>query len=448
MNIHLSKKQYIILSSLLFGLFFGAGNLIFPIHLGQLSNTNWIFATIGFLLSSILLPLLSIQAISKTESNSMFDLALPTGSIFAFIFMALTHLSLGVLIASPRTATVTYSMGIQPLLPTRDNQIGLFIFSLIFFGGSYWLAFKSNQITKYVGKFLNPVFILLILFLFILAFVIKGDFRNLPIISHNGQNASNLATGFLQGYNTMDALAGLGFGVAIIASLKFFGLKTKRQRSKAVSKIGMLTMGFEALIYIFLIALGVISLKYTSISANGGIAFTEIMKHYTGVFGAALLATLTLLACLTTEIGLISSLSQDWANRFPKLGYHFFLTLSTIGSFIIANFGLTKIITYSSPILELLYPIAIALIILGVLNRYLEQNQIIYKTTIIFTAIPAILDFIHSLPAPINQTAFVYHLSQWCNSSIPLFNVGLDFIPFMLFGLIISFIWVKIRKIA
>ncbi len=98
MNKTLTKRQYLILGSLLFGLFFGAGNLIFPIHLGQLSAGNWGPATIGFLLTAILLPLLSILAISLTRSNSAYDLALPAGKKFALFFLILIHLTLGILV--------------------------------------------------------------------------------------------------------------------------------------------------------------------------------------------------------------------------------------------------------------------------------------------------------------------------------------------------------------
>ncbi|MEJ6401174.1 branched-chain amino acid transport system II carrier protein [Nicoliella lavandulae] len=441
----LSAKQYLILASLLFGLFFGAGNLIFPIHLGQISNHSWLPAAIGFLISAIILPLLSILAISYTESNSLYDLGKPVGYYFALIFLAIVHLSLGVLIASPRTATVTFSMGIQPFIPKANAQISLFIFSIFFFGLSYILAFNQTKITEYVGKILNPIFVIILASVFVIAFFIKGDLQHISLLAPAGTSGSNMINGFLEGYNTMDAVAGLGFGVTIIAALKQFGLDDKLSRSKAVAKVGALTMSFEGLIYIFLIALGATSLSYLKPSADGGTAFTQIMNHYTGLAGAGLLAALTFLACITTEIGLITSLAQDWGNRFPKLGYRFFLTIATIGSFIIANFGLTQIILYSSPLLNFIYPIAIAVIILGLLNRWIGKNQTIYRTTVIFTLIPAILDFIHNLPPVFAKLPTINAIDSWALKTIPLYNEGLDFIPFLLAGLIISIIYVRIR---
>lgn len=435
----LSNKQYIILASLLFGMFFGAGNLIFPIHLGQMSGQNWGPAAIGFLLSAICLPLLSILAISMTESNSMYDLALPAGKKFSLAFLILTHASLGLLIATPRTATVTFSIGVQPFIPKAWTHIGLLIFSFLFFGTVCILSFNEGKITRNVGKILNPLFVLLLAILFFIAFFLKGtDLRSVALLPATGKGTGSFINGFLQGYNTMDALAGLGFGVTIVAALKLFGQHKEKARSRSVAKIGILTMGFEALIYIFLIALGASSLAYTKMSADGGSAFTTIMEHYTGLAGAAIfiLAALTLLACLTTAIGLITSLSEDWGHRFPKIGYHRFLLMSTLVSFCIANFGLEQIILYSSPILSFLYPLAIALIILGILKPFIGRNSFIYRSTIILTMILAILDLIHNLPPIFAKLSFIANINSWATANIPLYSIGLDFLPFMLVGLL------------
>ena len=431
----LTKRQYLILGSLLFGLFFGAGNLIFPIHLGQLSAGNWGPATIGFLLTAILLPLLSILAISLTRSNSAYDLAAPVGQKFALFFLILIHLTLGILVASPRTATTTFAIGIQPFLPKRYDQIGLLIFSALFFGVAYLLAYNQNKIADYVGKFLNPILLALLAFIFFMAFVIKGDLRHVALFPTATGAGSNFINGFLQGYNTMDALAGLGFGVTIIAALKGFGILESRQRSRAVAKVGAISMSLEALIYIFLIALGASSLNYLHLTSEGGTAFTQIMAHYTGLAGTAILGAVTLLACITSCIGMLAALSQDWGERFPKLGYHFFLTVSCLGAFIIANFGLAQIILYSTPLLSFIYPLAMALIFLGVLHPFIGKNPFIYKATITLTFIPAILDAIHTLPPFFANLTFFKAIDTWASHTIPLFSVGLDFFPFVLIGL-------------
>lgn len=448
MKTSLSKRQYIILGSLLFGLFFGAGNLIFPIHLGQLAAGNWGPATIGFLLTAILLPLLSILAISLTRSDSVYDLARPVGRKFALFFLIMIHATLGILVASPRTATTTFSIGVQPFLPKAWDGIGLIIFSALFFGISFLLSYNKNKITDYVGKILNPILVALLAFIFFLAFIIKGDVRNISIFPQSTGAGSNLINGFLQGYNTMDALAGLGFGVTIIAALRLFGMNDTKLRSKAVAKVGAISMGLEAIIYIFLIALGASSLSYLKLTPDGGSAFTAIMAHYTGLAGTAILGAVTFLACITSCIGMMTALSEDWSQRFPKLSYHFCLGLTSIGAFIVANFGLDQIIAYSTPLLSFIYPLAIALIALGLLNPFIGKNAFIYRTTIILSFIPAILDFIHTMPPFFANMGWAKAINSWAAGTIPLFAQGLDFFPFLLIGLLGSWAIAKIFNIA
>lgn len=432
----LTRKQYLALGSMLFGLFFGAGNLIFPIHLGQISGNNWLPATLGFLVSAVVLPLCAILAISMTESDSMYNLARPVGHGFAMFFLIATHATLGLLIAAPRTATVTFEIGVMPFIPKGTTTISLLIFSALFFLATYFFSRNPSKVTTYVGKLLNPILLLLLVTAFTAAFIIKGDGATLARMSTATHATSNLVNGFLQGYNTMDALAGLGFGVTIVTSLKFFGIGNAKQRSQDVAKTGALSMGLEAIIYALLIALGVLSLNFTKITANGGPAFNAIMTHYTGIIGTALLAAMTLLACLTSAIGLVTSLSQDLGHRFPKLGFKFFLPLDCLGAFAIANFGLNQIIALSTPILMFLYPIAISLIILGLLHPFIGKNPIIYKATAGLTVIPAALDAIHSLPFGWTNVGIFKAINDFASQYIPWFSISMDFVPFLLIGLI------------
>ncbi|WP_413627485.1 branched-chain amino acid transport system II carrier protein [Fructilactobacillus vespulae] len=435
-------KQHLLLSSLLFGLFFGAGNLIFPIHLGQISGENWLPAALGFVLSAVLLPLGSILALSITKSKSMYDLALPVGTTFSLLFLIFAHASMGLFIGSPRLATVSFTMGVKPFLPNNSwVHPALFIFSALFFSLIVYLAYNQNSIINSVGKFLNPLFIILLFSLFFIAFCLQGDLTKLPSIPVAGKGTGSFINGFLEGYNTMDALAGLGFGVTIITALKVF-VKDEKKHAWSVAKVGFSALGLEALIYVLLIALGVASLSYTKISTDGGTAFTIIMNHYTGAFGAAVLAVLTFLACVTTALGVLQSFSQDLGNRFPKIGYHKFLVFSNLIAFGLANLGLDQIILFSLPVLVFLYPLAITLILLALCCKVIGKNKIIYRVTMTLVLIPATLDMFHSLP-PMLHAPFTA-LDKWCVTNIPLFSMSLDFIPFMLTGFIGSVIYVKL----
>lgn len=435
-------KQHLLLSSLLFGLFFGAGNLIFPIHLGQISGENWLPAALGFVLSAVLLPLGSILALSITKSKSMYDLALPVGTTFSLLFLIFAHASMGLFIGSPRLATVSFTMGIKPFLPNENwTHPALFIFSALFFGLIVYLAYNQNSIINSVGKLLNPLFIILLFFLFFVAFILHGDLTSLPLLPATGKGTGSFINGFLEGYNTMDALAGLGFGVTIITALKVF-VKDESKHAWSVAKVGFSALGLEALIYILLITLGVASLSYANVSSDGGTAFTIIMKHYTGALGAAVLAILTFLACVTTALGVLQYFSQDLGNRFPKIGYHKFLVFSNLFAFGLANFGLDQIILFSLPVLVFLYPLAITLILLGLCFQFIGKNKTIYQTTMALVLIPAVLDTVHALP-PVLHGPFV-SLDKWCMKYIPLFSMSLDFILFLLIGFSLSVIIVKI----
>ena len=125
-------KDYAVVSSLLFGLFFGAGNLIFPLHLGQLAGHNWGPAALGFLVTGVLLPLLSVLAIAITRAKGVYDVGLPLGTGFALTFMVLIHATIGPLFGTPRTATVAYEVGLKPFLGA-GNSWGLLLFSALFF---------------------------------------------------------------------------------------------------------------------------------------------------------------------------------------------------------------------------------------------------------------------------------------------------------------------------
>lgn len=429
---------------MLFGLFFGAGNLIFPIHLGQIAGSNWLPAALGFLLSAICLPLLSILAISLTQSDSMYHLALPVGRGFALFFLIATHASLGLLISSPRTATVSFEIGIKPFISAGHQHLALITYSLIFFTLTYLLSRNQSKMTAYVGKLLNPLLLLLLTAVFATAFIIKGDGVTLGKLGGITAGGASMINGFLQGYNTMDALAGLGFGVTIVTALSFFGITSASTRSKDVAKIGSVAMGLEAIIYILMIALGAISTTFTKTTANGGPAFSAIMNHYTGIIGTALLAAMAIMACLTTAIGLVTSFSQDLGKRFPRIGFNGFLPATCIGGFLISNFGLNDIIALSTPILMLLYPLAIGLILLGVMHPLIGKNALIYKSTIGLTLIPAVLDAIHALPPFLAHLSFFHAIDTAAARFMPWFSVGLDFVPFMMVGLIGSLLWVKL----
>ena len=192
----LSFKQYLIVASLLFGLFFGAGNLIFPLHLGQLAGANWAPAALGFLVTGVLLPLLSVLAVAVTRAEGVYDIGLPLGPAFALVFMVLIHATIGPLFGTPRTATVSFTVGFAPFLPKVAQGWALLLFSALFFLAAFLFSYNENQILANVVKVLNPVFLALLFLVFVVAFANPlGNPASAPVTSAYVHNA--VTNGFL-----------------------------------------------------------------------------------------------------------------------------------------------------------------------------------------------------------------------------------------------------------
>ena len=441
----LSWKQYLIVASLLFGLFFGAGNLIFPIHLGQLSGANWGMATFGFLVTAVLLPLLAVLAISASHAKGVYDIGTPLGNKFALIFMVLIHLTLGPLFATPRTASISFSVGLQPVLPKSAAKPALLIFSAIFFILAFIISYEQSTILDSIGRILNPLFLLLLFSVFLLAAISPMGAAKDQSVTTAYQSAS-FFNGFIEGYNTMDALAGLAFGYTIVSAVRQLGKTSAKSNAKVTARAGVLATGAIGIIYIGLIWLGATTLNHFKISQEGGTVFNQIVTYYLGDLGHALLATLVTLTCLTTAVGLIAAFAQDFHRSFNKISYHGWLTIMTIVSFITANFGLDTIISWSTPMLMFLYPIAMVLIILSISGSLFDRDSIVYFCGILFTIIPAILDMIVSFPPIVSQQSWALQLKAFQLKFLPFADIGMDWVIPAIIGLVIGLILHFMKK--
>lgn len=443
----LSFKQYLVISSLLFALFFGAGNLIFPLHLGQLAGAHWFTAMLGFLCTGVVLPLLSVLAISVTRSKGVYDIGTPLGSTFALVFMVLIHATIGPLFGTPRTATVPFAVGVQPLLPGNFVHYGLLVFSFLFFLAAFLLSYKESSIMASVGKLLNPIFLVLLFVVFFLAFLHPMSSAGIQPVTSSYQNGS-FFNGFLEGYNTMDALAGLAFGVTVVTAVNQLGKTNPLSNAKVTAKAGFLAESLVGLIYVVLIWLGATTLGQFKASADGGVAFNQLMTYYLGATGHALLATLLTLTCLTTAMGLVAAFAQDFHKHFPKLSYVQWLGLMCVSSFLTANFGLDTIIQWSTPMLMFLYPFAMVLILLSVFSPLFKRDSAVYFWVVLLTTVPALMDMLASFPPVVSQSAFAKMVGNFQQSYLPLASIGMDWVPFAIVGLLFGLMchWYKNKK--
>lgn len=443
----LKTRDYVVIASLLFGLFFGAGNLIFPLHLGQLAGANWFPAMLGFLVTAVALPLLGVLAIAATHAEGVYDIGRPLGRFFALAFMVLIHATIGPMFGTPRTATVSFTTGVLPMLPKAWAQVGLLVFSALFFAAAFFLSYKERKITTAVGKILNPVFLVLLFFIFFIGFSHPMGNPATQTVTAAYKNASFM-NGFLQGYNTMDALAALAFGVTVVTAVRGLGLKNDDDVAKSTAKAGVMATSWIGLIYAALILLGSMSLAHFKLSPEGGTAFNQIVTYYFGAAGHAVLATLLTLTCLTTAIGLVAAFAQDFHRHFPKVSYRVWLALTSFLSFLTANFGLEQIIAWSVPMLMLLYPFSMVLILLSVFGKAFHHDPLVYRFVVGFTAVPAVLDMFAAFPAFVSQSALGLALHSFQLHFLPFAGMGLGWLVPAGVGLAVGLVahTVKVRK--
>lgn len=436
----LTFKKNLLIGSLLFGLFFGAGNLIFPVQMGQESGSNTLASTIGFLITGVGLPILGIVASVLSKSESLIDMANPVGKNYSKIFTCLLYLTIGPLFAIPRTATVAFEIGIHPFISNNYLKIGLFIFSLIFFIFTIYFSLKPGRILDWIGKYLTPIFLVLLSILLIVTFI--KPMGQVSQYAARGQYATQpFFTGVLDGYNTMDALASLAFAIIIISNIRKLGIKNSKSIALETCKSSLVSVIAMTFIYASLAYMGATSLGSISRADNGGSILSMVSSHYFGVTGQILLAAIVTVACVKTAIGLITSCAQMFKEMFKEtISYKKYAVLFTICSFILANFGLNTIIKLSLPILMFLYPLAITLILLSILTPVIHRQSTIYKWTTVLTVIAAFFDLCKALPDPLSKNAVILDLINFAHLYLPGFDYGFGWILPAFFGLLIGFL--------
>lgn len=442
----LNFSQTLLIGSLLFGLYFGAGNLIFPIELGQNSGYNLYKVVLGFIISGVGLPLLGVVASAISKNDSLFEMGKTVSDKFAYIFTTALYLTIGPFFAIPRTSTVAFEVGIASNISEKNTKLFLLLFSLVFFITVLAFALKPGKVMDNIGKILTPTFLILLSVLAILAIVKPMGPLGQIKPTQNYQN-NPLFVGILDGYNTMDALASLAFAIIIISSIRKLGVKDSNQIAKETLKSGIICLFAMSTVYVSLAFMSSSSVKIMKLGNNGGIILSNISFYYLGNFGKILLAAIVIIACLKTAIGLIIACSEIFIQMYPNsLSYKTNAIIFTLISFLIANLGLQNIITLSIPVLMYLYPLSIVLIFLSLLYPLIGRNKIIFNFTIFFTAIFAIFDFLKALPANITKIPYIENILNLAKSILPGFNLGFGWVIPAILGFILALIIIVIKK--
>ena len=441
----LTFKESMFIGSMLFGLFFGAGNLIFPVHMGQESGSAVFWANLGFLVTGIGLPFLGVIAIGVSKTSGVYELAERIGKKYALVFTVLLYLVIGPFFALPRLATTSFEIGLAPFIQAKQQHVFLVIFSILFFFTAWWLSRRPTKILDYVGKFLNPAFLILLGILLVLAFIHPLGAIDQATVQPSYQEHA-FFTGFTQGYNTLDALAALAFGILIVTTIRNMGVTKPSEIAKDTIKSGAISIVLMGIIYTLLAYVGTMSLGGFALSSNGGIALAQIADHYLGTYGSILLALIVILACLKTGIGLITAFAETFTDLFPKRNYIVFVTLASALACLVATVGLTNIIQISLPVLMFIYPLAMTLILLVLVGPLFKQRPAVYRMTTYFTLIASIVDGLNACPDGIKQTSFVKTLLDFATNYLPFFKLGMGWIVPALIGLVIGLIWSMVKK--
>lgn len=433
-NKKLGAGKIISLSLMLFAMFFGAGNMIFPPMLGHLGGENFVQGTLGFVAADAGLSILGIAAIVMAGSK-LDDLGRLIGPRFSVFLGALIYLLIGPLFALPRTGTVSYEMAALPFLNEHAGILTSVVFTALFFGITYVLSLNPTKLVDIVGKILTPVLLLSIAVIFIVSVVNpvgeigapKGEYETIPFFK-----------GIVEGYLALDGFAALAFAIVVINAVKDLGVSEPGKIVNYTLISGIFAGLGLGVVYM---ALGYVGAQTSSGDAfeNGGQILTFAVHHLLGNGGNFVLGLAVLLACLTTSIGLATSFSDYFHELMPKYSYKQILTVVCLFSFAVSNIGLTTMIKFTLPALVMVYPPVITLVLLSFLKKFLGTSPEPYAFAMLFSFVIGIFDGLKN--AGISMGSFEGILEH-----IPFFELGMGWVVPAVAGCILGLIVKALRS--
>lgn len=347
-----------------FSLFFGAGNLIFPPFLAAQAGQNTWPAMAGFCMTAVGFPVLGVMAV--TRAGDLHRLAARVHPAFAAVFPLLIYLAIGPGLAIPRTASTSFEMVAQATLEGSTRlPLWQLAYSLVFFAVAGLIALKPDALTQRLGKMLCPLLLALIGALFVGCLLAPHPYGAVA----EAYQTHPVIQGFLDGYQTMDAIAALVFGSVIALNLRALGLTEARVIRTEAALDGVGAGVLLGVVYLCLAHIGGVSGGAWPGAKNGAQVLSQLAGSVYGRGGMALLAAIFVVACLNTCVGLLSSCASYFHQRLPKVSYPAWVALFALISVGISNVGLNQILALSVPVLNLLYPIVLVLILLAYLPK-------------------------------------------------------------------------------
>lgn len=430
-------SRIFVIGLMLLSMFLGAGNIIFAPKLGQLAGTNTWVAMIGFLITGVGLVLLAIISLA-ISGGTVEKLAGLVGKKFGIIFSVLLFLTLGPIYVIPRTTSVVYEVSILPSISSfnMNSSIILFIFSVIFIALTVWLSMTPGKFVDRLGRIITPVFGGLLVILIVKSFITPMGSIGAP---QEPYLDNIFLKGFVEGYYTMDVLAAFVFGGIFIKAIANEGITAKKDVSTTFIKAGIITVVGLALLQLSMAWIGATSVDAIGMGENGGEILAWSSKQLFGNIGLLMIGTVVFLTGITTNIACLSSVAEYFERQFPKYTYKQWIYILAFGSLVITNFGLATILELASPVLLLLYPIAIALIVLSFTHKAFNGYQAVYVGTITGVGFVAVLD-------ALKEAGIAVHFIDQTFAFIPLFANGAGWITTGLIGAVIGLIYAKMKS--
>lgn len=413
-------RHSIILGFALFALYFGAGNLIFPPSIGNMTGTDWIPSLIGFSITGIILPLLAVIAVLNA-GGKFEQLTRPISPWFYAVFNLALMVGIGMFVTIPRMAATTHELGVGVLFPQVPQMVTIVLFFAISF---YFAMDKSNVIDK-IGKVLTPLLVIILLFI-----VGKGVFAPIGTPVDTGAKAP-FSEAFISAYQTGDVITGILCAPIFIAAIVGYGYKGRQVRKIALIGTGIAGIGL-LIVYGGLLFIGAGGSAVFPRDIESTVLVSEIVQSLLGNFGSIALAIAVALACLTSTIGVMAVIA-DFLHKLSKekISYRAWVFVISLVGVAIGSLGVGKIINYTMPIFTVLYPVAIVLVFLGVFNKFIP-NAGGYRGSILLTLFVSTFETItaHGINVPfiseaISKLPFSQNGFAWLVPSIVGFVAGL-----------------------
>ena len=431
----LDLKTKFLMGVTLFSMFFGAGNLIFPPYLGAQAGTSAWTAFIGFAMSAVGLPVLGVIAV--TVSGGLNALASRVHPKFAFVYIAVLYLAIGPCLAIPRTASTSFSMAGPPFLPESVPEAPVqLLYTIVFFLAASLVAMHPEKLTEYLGKRLTPVLLTLIAALFLAALVNPAGPAAAPAEAYA---SAAPVEGFLYGYQTMDTLAALNFGMIVALNVQALGVREEKAVTGETVFAGWIAGALLLAVYAMLTFVGRLSGTAFPGTADGTEVLMRTAEHLFGKAGALILALIFVIACFNTCVGLLSCCGKYFNGCFPRIGYRAWVWGFAAVSAVLANVGLEAILLFSVPVLNAIYPLAILLIALAFLKRALTRFPAVYPWTALLCGVSSVLTVLEQQGLSIpGVTGLIY--------AIPGYAAGFGWLLPTVLGAGIGVLWSVMRR--